>query len=342
MNERWQSRKPAAFRLDDPSIVTAPVHERREAVVITHDLELDNLPVPVPPAPRPRRFRWGTLFWSAAGALVSLAFGLAVNRLIEDLFARSEMLGYLGLVLAALAAFALLVVVLRETWSLFRLTRIEKLHARAAEVLVSDDRKGGEAVAHNLLALTKSMPNLAKARASLEGHLGEIIDGADLVRLTERELLASLDQEARRIVSGAAKRVSLVTAVSPRAAIDLAFVFITALGMIRKLAMLYGGRPGTLGLFRLVREAIGHLVMTGGMAAGDSLIQQVFGHSVAAKLSARLGEGVLNGLLTARLGLAAIEVTRPLPFAALPRPGVKDLAADFLPKRESGHAERKN
>ena len=60
--------------------------------------------------------------------------------------------------------------------------------------------------------------------------------------------------------------------------------------------------------------------MTGGMAAGDSLIQQVLGHGIAAKVSARLGEGVLNGLLTARLGLAAIEVTRPLPFAALPPP----------------------
>ena len=336
MSERWQSRKPAAFRLDDPSVVTAPPRERRDAVVVTPDPALDNLPVPVAPAPKPRRLRWATLFWSAAGALISLAFGLAVSRLIEDLFARSEMLGYAGLGLAAVAAFALIVIVLRESWSLFRLARIEKLHVRAAETLASDDRKEGEAIAHSMLTLTRAMPRLAQARATLGGHLEEIIDGADLVRLTERTLLAPLDQEARRIVSNAAKRVSLVTAVSPRAAVDLAFVFITALGMIRKLAVLYGGRPGTLGLFRLVRETIAHLALTGGMAAGDSLIQQVFGHSVAARLSARLGEGVLNGLLTARLGLAAIEVTRPLPFSALPRPGVKDLAADFLPKRETG------
>jgi putative membrane protein len=51
-------------------------------------------------------------------------------------------------------------------------------------------------------------------------------------------------------------------------------------------------------------------------------------------LSQRLGEGVLNGLLTARLGLAAIEVTRPLPFTALPRPALADLAKDLLRKRE--------
>ena len=67
---------------------------------------------------------------------------------------------------------------------------------------------------------------------------------------------------------------------------------------------------------------------------GDSLVQQVLGHGLAAKLSAKLGEGVLNGLLTARLGIAAIEVTRPLPFAALPRPKLSDLAGNLLPAKK--------
>ena len=52
-------------------------------------------------------------------------------------------------------------------------------------------------------------------------------------------------------------------------------------------------------------------------------------------LSQRLGEGVLNGLLTARLGLAAVDVTRPLPFTALPRPALGDLAKDLLLKRDA-------
>ena len=129
-------------------------------------------------------------------------------------------------------------------------------------------------------------------------------------------------------------RRSTRTAVSPRALFDVLFVFVAALRMLRQLARLYGGRPGTLGMISLLRHVVTHLAITGGMAAGDTLLQQMLGHGIAAKLSQRLGEGVLNGLLTARLGLAAIDVTRPLPFAALPRPALSDLAADLLRKRE--------
>jgi putative membrane protein len=119
--------------------------------------------------------------------------------------------------------------------------------------------------------------------------------------------------------------------------LDMLFVFATALGLIRRLAYLYGGRPSTLGLIRLMRLCVAHLTVTGGLAIGDSMMQQMLGHGVVAKLSTRLGEGMLNGLLTARLGLAAIEVTRPLPFVALARPALGDLAADLI--RQSARAD---
>ena len=267
----------------------------------------------------------GWCCWPQASASVNL---------IEDLFARSQTLGYVALAFAAAAALALAVVIGREAFGLARLAAIEKLHQRAAEVLRSDDRAESRAVVNDLLKLAHQNPQLARARATLVSHADDIIDGADMIKLAERELLAPLDEEARRLVSTAAQRVSVVTAVSPRALIDVLFVFVAAMRLIRQLARLYGGRPGTLGMISLLRHVIGHLAITGGMAVGDSLVQQMLGHGIAAKLSQRLGEGVLNGLLTARLGLAAIDVTRPLPFTALPRPALGDLAKDLLRKRD--------
>jgi putative membrane protein len=341
MSERSHHRRPATFKLDDPGVVVVDPQETsrpsRGTIHITPETDPALLPavVEAPIVPAQRGFRWGAVFWTALGGLILLGLGLGVTRLIEDLFARSESLGFLGLAFAFAATLAFAIVVAREAFGLARLATIEKLHLRAAAALASDDRRESRAIVQDLLKLAHQNPHLARARATLQGHTNDIIDGADLVRLAERELMTPLDQEARRLISSAAQRVSIVTAVSPRALIDVLFVFAASLRLIRQLARLYGGRPGALGMIKLMRHVIAHVAITGGMAASDSLIQQVLGHGIAAKLSQRLGEGVLNGLLTARLGLAAVDVTRPLPFTALPRPALGDLAKDLLRKRDS-------
>jgi putative membrane protein len=337
MNARSTHRRPTAFRLDDPDVILTqpesqePARDRQVQVALEPALAL---PVDITVLPQRRGFPWGKLFWSATAGLILLGLGLAAGNFIVDLYARTLALGSFGLALAALAIASLLVIIVREAAGLIRLAGIEKLRERAAATLASDDRREGKAIAAHLIALTRRTPRLARARATISEHLDDIIDGADMVRMAERTLIAPLDLEARALVGAAAKRVSLVTAVSPRAVVDMLFVLANTLSLVRRLSLLYCGRPGTLGLLRLMRLTVSHLAMTGGLAAGDSLIQQIFGHGITAKLSARLGEGVLNGLLTARLGLAAIELTRPLPFAALPRPTLSDLAGDLVRRRE--------
>jgi len=344
MSDHWQRRRPIAFRLDDHPVIVGPADEAIGStgctVQVTSELESVTPTVSADDSNQLRLgFRWGAVFWCTCGGLMLLAIGLAVIAFIEDLFARSQAVGWLGLAFATLAAISLVIIGVREALGLMRLATMEKLHQRAAETILSDDRMQGRALVQDIASLTRRMPRLARARANLERHLGDIIDGADLVRLTERELMAPLDQEARQLVGAAATRVSVVTTVSSRAAIDMLFVLGTALGLVRRLSFLYGARPGTLGLLRLMRMVFSHLAMTGGLAASDSLIQQLLGHGIAAKLSARLGEGLLNGLLTARLGLAAIEVIRPLPFTALSRPTLGDLMSDALRGRENVEEE---
>ena len=157
-----------------------------------------------------------------------------------------------------------------------------------------------------------------------------------MLTVAERSLLAPLDRQAQEQIAIAARRVSLVTAVSPRALVDVLFVLVACARLLRSIAGIYAGRPGTLGLLRLARQVLNHLVLTGGMAAGDAVIQQVLGQGLAARLSAKLGEGVINGMLTARIGLAALAVCRPLPFVEAAPPTLSDVAGDFASWRGAG------
>jgi putative membrane protein len=325
-------RKPAVFSVDDPRLVVA----RPEEQPFDSESASEASDVILPESPRRRRIAWGAMFWSALSGLVLMGLGLAVSRLVEDLFARAPWLGTIGLVLALMAGLALLAVIVREIAGLVRLAKVEALRHRAAEIIASDNREAGQALTDALLAHTRRIPRLARGRARLEDHRNDIIDGRDLVHLAERELMAPLDLEARRLVAAAAKRVSLVTAISPRASVDMVFVLINALNLVRRLAALYGGRPGALGMVKLFRQVMSHLAVTGGVSVTDSLIQQVVGHGIAARLSARLGEGMVNGLLTARLGLLTMDVVRPLPFEALPRPVLNDLVGGLLQSPDAG------
>jgi putative membrane protein len=62
---------------------------------------------------------------------------------------------------------------------------------------------------------------------------------------------------------------------------------------------------------------------------GDSIVQQLVGHGLAARLSARLGEGVVNGMMTVRIGIAAMETVRPLPYTAIRRPRIGDFLSEL-------------
>jgi putative membrane protein len=278
---------------------------------------------------------WSGLFWSAAGGLVTLSFGLWLNHLVDDLFARAPALGVAGLVLAGAAGLALLALAGREVVGVMRQRRIAGLHLGLARARESDDFKEARRRVKELSALYAARAESALARDQLRDLSHDIVDGRDLIDIAERTLVHPLDLEVRKEIASAARAVSLVTAIAPRAIIDVLFVLAQAIRLIRRISAIYGGRPGLLGFLKVLRSIGAHLAITGGMAAGESIVQQFLGHGIAAKLSARLGEGVLNGLLTARVGLSAMAVCRPMPYVVAKPPGVKDVAPFLFSKGDT-------
>ena len=271
----------------------------------------------------------GRIFFAAAGVIVSFAVALWTDALIARLFSRADWLGWTGTAALGVALAALIFMLTREWIALRRLDSVSITRENAVKVYENNDETQARRIVETLSAHLKAQPETASGRRILDETKGEIVDGRDLIRLAETELLAPLDRKAASFVMNAAKRVSIVTAVSPRAMVDVGYILFESFKLIRTLSELYGSRPATLGLLRLARNVVAHLAVTGTVAMGDSLIQQMLGHGIAAKLSARLGEGVINGLMTARVGIAAMDLTRPLPFKAQKRPGISDFLGEL-------------
>jgi len=288
-----------------------------------------------PPAQMPtiysvgRGLKWGGILLGAAAGLAALGAGIWFEGLIKSLVLRQDWVGWLALGLLGLGTFAALMIGLREIWALFRLKRLGRLRQDAESAQRQGDKAQAIRVSTELMDLYRARADLAWGRSRLGEHERGVMDARETLILAERELITPLDTDARAILAASAKRVSVLTVVSPAALLDMAIVAAQNLRMLRRIATVYGARPGALGLFRLARMVVTHIVLTGGLSLGDDLLQPLLGHRLVAKISARLGEGLFNGALTARIGLAAIDVCRPLPFIEAKQPRLRDVLADI-------------
>ena len=264
-------------------------------------------------------------FWTSLGGLVSILVGVAAWDFVTSLLARWPLLGAIATAFLGVFCVVLLILSLRELAAFARLKRVDVTRTEAEAALLTHDLAAARKSLDKLTTLYSARPETEWGRKRLAERAGEVMDADTLLALAERELLATLDTAATREVEAAARQVATVTAVVPLALADLFTALASNLRMIRRIAEIYGGRSGLFGSWRLTKAVLSHLVATGAVAVGDDLISSVAGGGVLSKVSRRFGEGVINGALTARVGVAAMEVCRPLPFGPGRRPSVTAL-----------------
>lgn len=289
-------------------------------------------------ARKPSRLaRW---FWALLVALAGAVISVAAWDFVNSLIGRAPILGWVVTGLIGAFILVLLTIAIRELAAFGRLRRMDDLQRSADDALAAEDLQAARKVTDRLQKLYAGRDETEWGRDRFAEKQTDAFDASALLELAEGEILAPLDQMASREVEAAARQVVTVTALVPLAMADVVAALAANLRMIRRIAEVYGGRSGVLGSWRLTRAVLTHLVATGAVAVGDDMLEPILGGSILGKLSRRFGEGLVNGALTARVGVAAMEVCRPLPFTPRRRPSVRSLIKNALSGMVPGKKKR--
>lgn len=280
----------------------------------------------IPPEPagiRATAARSSGWFWWTAAGLTALLAGLQWYQFVSESWHQSYLQGAAATGLTLCGA-GLLVRALLSSWRQRRRAKqLAALRAQATQLQTS--LQYGQARSW----LTQAKRMLASEPAAAQFVADPLLSDAEQLAMFERLVLQGLDQRAQQLVRLAAGQTCLAVAVSPLALADLALVSWRSVTLVSQIGDVYGVQLTLWQRGVLVKAFLQALFWTGSSELAIDLAGDALGAELSSKLSVRAGQGVLAGLLVARLGYYAIGQFRPIGFTA-PVGGTKLLLADLV------------
>ena len=307
-------------------------HQRPEILPPNSSSGLDQKPNPQePPAPIPTAVfsQWFPWFLGFPAFIVIVLSGIALGDTVKALWERSAVLDMV--VGIALAGWVLVtvVIVIREWLAMKRLDWLGDIRQRADHALKpSSDLKLARETVDDLLDVYGNRKDIGPGRQLVKKKLKDVFPGASLIDFAEQKVLTELDDRAKQVISTTALRVATETTFMPWPLGDGLLVFLGSMQMFRRIAEIYGSRPGVVASWTLSRKVLAQLVVAGGLSMGGQWLGKAVGKGLPLLLP--IGEGVTNGVLLIRSGVTAMELCRPLPFHAHQCPSVFDLIKEIF------------
>ena len=212
---------------------------------------------------------------------------------------------------------------------LWRLRQRAQLRDEAQELLqshgVGKARMFCEGLAQQA-GLDQSHPALQRWYAAIH----ETQNDREIVSLYAHLVQPVLDAQARREISRSAAESTLMIAVSPLALVDMGFIAWRNLRLINRIANLYGIELGYYSRLRLFRLVLINIAFAGASELVREIGMDWMSQDLAARLSARAAQGMGVGLLTARLGIKAMALCRPLPWMDNDKPRLGDFRRELI------------
>lgn len=279
---------------------------------------------------KPKKSIWKRLL-TIAGTILGVSVIAQTGQWIYDSWISSDWIA-----LGAASAGGLIVIagigsVITEWRRIYRLRQRADERDKAKELLYSHAMGNGRPFCEKLAkqaGISSQHPALIRWQSALH----DTHNDKEVLELYSQLVQPILDKQARAEISRSAAESTLMIAVSPLAMVDMAFIGWRNIRLINRIAEIYGielGYYSRLKLFRLVLVNIA-------FAGATELVREVgmdwLSQDLAARLSTRAAQGIGAGLLTARLGIKAMELCRPLPWIDDNKPKLGDFRKELIGK----------
>ena len=270
----------------------------------------------------------GRWWWRLAGATLVAIILLSVwqwGLMVQQSWQSSVLQGALLSVISAALLTLLTTVLWREVRLWRRLARNRQWQHSAQRIRHSVQFGEAEPLCRQVAASLPATAAITAAVQQWQDALRAQHSDEEQLQLFEHFVLSELDKQAQQLVYRAATDTSLAVAISPFALADMLLVLWRSSRLLRELAQLYGGAIGQLRSLVLLKQFMAALLWAGGSELALDMASDAIGSELTAKLSARAGQGVIAGLLVARLGNLAQQQLRPFPAGKSAKVSIKAL-----------------
>ncbi|MDR0219293.1 MAG: YcjF family protein [Enterobacteriaceae bacterium] len=281
---------------------------------------------------KPKRSLWRKIF-SAAMLLLGVS---VVAQFIQWIIQSWQQQDWIALGVAAAGSMIVLTgigSVISEWHRLYRLRQRTEERDIAKTLLQSHGIGKGRRFCETLAEQAGLGQHPALQRWQAAVH--ETHNDREIVMLYSKLVQPVLDEQAKKEIRRSAAESALMIAVSPLAVVDMAFIAWRNIRLINRIATLYGIELGYFSRIRLFRLVLLNIAFAGASELVREVGMDWLSQDIAARLSARAAQGIGAGLLTARLGIKAMELCRPLPWIEGDKPKLGDFRHQLISQLKS-------
>lgn len=198
------------------------------------------------------------------------------------------------------------------------------------EELPSNDGEQTVKFCENLLTELKQLPTVSQSAERWKGQLNEAYNAKEVLYLFSENVLTPIDKQVKKLISKNAVENALIVAISPLAIVDVLMMAFRNIALVNKISKIYGMELGYFSRLKLFKMVLTNMVFAGATEIATDVGMDFFSQNITAKLSMRAAQGIGVGLLTARLGVKAMEFCRPIAFQANERPKISAIRQELL------------